>query len=165
MNTVEKSIKLTMFEYFIKCIKRYFDFKGRASRVEFWSYILLLALIFTWVLLSITFLIGIFNPCRQLCDSVKVFITCIICLPLIIPCLSLTVRRLHDLNKSGLYVILPTLCLVIELFLLFPKGIFSEYYWFIASFTMLVYFLYTVFFFMKKGLKGNNKYGEDSLEM
>jgi len=151
MNTGVESKKHNMFDNFVKCLKRYFDFKGRASRFEFWSYLLFLALIYTWVLLSIVFLIGIFNPCRQLCDNVRVFITTIICLPLIVPCLSLAVRRLHDLNKSGLYVILPTVCLVIDMILLFPKGIFREYHGYIVAFTTLVYFFYTIFFFMKKG--------------
>ena len=79
------------------CLKdKYANFKGRASRSEFWFFYLFLVIgyaitIFT-IFISIKLFIGILS----------IFI-----LAMIIPSIAVTVRRLHDINKSGLFILLP----------------------------------------------------------
>ena len=77
------------------CFKKYFDFKGRASRSEYWYFVLFLVIGYaigiglSFVAFQFTFLLGAFV------------------IAIIIPWISVAVRRLHDINKSGWFVALP----------------------------------------------------------
>ena len=79
------------------CLKdKYANFKGRASRSEFWFFYLFLvigyAISISTIFISIKLSIGIMS---------------IFVLAMIIPSLAVTVRRLHDINKSGWFILLP----------------------------------------------------------
>ena len=74
------------------CFSRYFDFEGRSSRSEFWHWQLFRVLLF----LSLTFLETILFS--GLNFSFNLF--------LLIPEISVSIRRLHDTNKSGLWYLL-----------------------------------------------------------
>ena len=79
------------------CLKdKYFNFKNRASRSEFWFFYLFLVIGYT-ISISTIFI------------SIKLFIGIIwiFILAMIIPSLAVTVRRLHDINKSGWFILLP----------------------------------------------------------
>lgn len=76
------------------CFKKYFDFSGRASRSEFWYFVLFVSLL----LFGAGLLLGIFMPNNQSLDGV---VTLFIYLPLIIPFIAVTARRLHDFGMSG----------------------------------------------------------------
>ena len=76
------------------CFKKYFDFSGRASRSEFWYFVLFVSLL----LFGAGLLLGIFMPTNQSLDGV---VTLFIYLPLIIPIIAVTARRLHDFGMSG----------------------------------------------------------------
>lgn len=73
----------------------YCDFKGRASRSEFWWFEL-----FTLILSAIISAFGVFST------SVVSVLQTIVGLALFLPSLGLCVRRLHDINKSGWFVLL-----------------------------------------------------------
>ncbi|WEV73858.1 DUF805 domain-containing protein [Bifidobacterium sp. ESL0798] len=85
----------------IEAVKRFFlnyvRFSGRASRSEFW-WVQLFLLIFYFVLLFLDVL---------LFRKAAGFIDIIVGLALFIPNLSITIRRLHDSNKSGWWWLLP----------------------------------------------------------
>ncbi|MEE1142120.1 MAG: DUF805 domain-containing protein [Bacteroidales bacterium] len=77
-------------EWFIKCIKQYADFKGRARRKEFWMF---------------TLFCTIFNIAAMLIDVIlwaelPIFET-LFSLFIFIPSLAVGIRRLHDIGKSG----------------------------------------------------------------
>ena len=74
------------------CFSRYFDFEGRSSRSEFWHWQLFRDLLF----LSLTFLETILFS--GLNFTFNLF--------LLIPEISVSIRRLHDTNKSGLWYLL-----------------------------------------------------------
>ena len=74
------------------CFSRYFDFEGRSSRSEFWHWQLFRVLLF----LSLTFIETILFS--GLNFSFNLF--------LLIPEISVSIRRLHDTNKSGLWYLL-----------------------------------------------------------
>ena len=76
----------------LSCFKRAFDFDNRSSRKEFWCWQVFRILMF----LSLTFL-------ESLGLKGILFISNFIFL---IPELSVSVRRLHDINKSGWWVML-----------------------------------------------------------
>ena len=76
----------------IGCFNKYFDFETRSSRKEFWYWQLFRILMF----LSITYL-------ESLGLSGLLFISNFIFL---IPEIAVSIRRLHDINKSGWWILL-----------------------------------------------------------
>lgn len=87
-------------KWFIKVLKQYADFKGRARRKEYWMFVLFYSifLIITSIL-DITLGIG-FG------DTGTGPITLLFYLAILIPGLAVTVRRLHDVGKSGWMILI-----------------------------------------------------------
>ena len=80
--------------WFISCItKDYANFSGRARRQEYWMFILF-QIIF-WLALA---LIGSLS---EMIAGIMVIVFFISLLVFFIPSLAVTVRRLHDTDKSG----------------------------------------------------------------
>lgn len=75
--------------------QHYCDFSGRASRSEYWWYVL-----FTVILSVIIQAFGVIS------SDVSLYLGAIVNLALLLPGLSLSVRRLHDINKSGWFILL-----------------------------------------------------------
>ena len=105
-------------------IRRCLDFSGRSDRIEFWSCSLLGLLLagLSYSLMNIGYwLIGTdlfdWELSRQLemLGSVLAIIAVLVFLP---PMLALAVRRLHDIDESGWYVVIAFIPLGV--FVLFP---------------------------------------------
>lgn len=79
----------TIVDWFKKCLRKYATFQGRARRKEYW-YCNLMVIIIYIVAAIIDGILGT--------DGV---IASLAILALFIPLLSVMVRRLHDINKSG----------------------------------------------------------------
>lgn len=98
-------------EYFTN----YFNFKGRTSRATFWWTVLGI-LLMTFVVSFIATLIFGAPPASeniQTIEDLKAYytsgsnvVTIIWTLLLVIPSLAMSVRRLHDINKSGWFYLL-----------------------------------------------------------
>ena len=73
--------------------QNYFNFQGRASKSAFWVWMLFV------VIYAVVggFLLGMMGFNDAVIDSAIL----VILLPVIIPGISLTARRLHDFNQSG----------------------------------------------------------------
>lgn len=82
--------------------QNYCNFSGRSSRSEYWWYSL-----FTFIL---GFIIAIFAGI--LGENAGNALTGIVYLALLLPGLGLTVRRLHDINKSGWWILINLIPLV-----------------------------------------------------
>ncbi|MFR4174227.1 MAG: DUF805 domain-containing protein [Veillonella nakazawae] len=81
--------------------KKYAEFNGRASRSEYFRFSLMIALCIT-IILSVFGIIGLAT--NGLASTIILYIVLgIINLILLLPNLAITVRRLHDINKSGWY--------------------------------------------------------------
>jgi uncharacterized membrane protein YhaH (DUF805 family) len=91
----EEGMGLNLPEAVKICFKKYFDFKGRASRSEYWYFVL-------FIVIGYAIGFGLIFAASQLFWLLAVFIIAII-----IPWISVAVRRLHDINKSGWFVALP----------------------------------------------------------
>jgi len=76
---------------YLEVLQNYAVFKGRATRTEYWSFILINAII-SWVLGMI--------------DSSQIGYS-IYSLAVLIPTLAVAVRRMHDVGKSGWYLLIP----------------------------------------------------------
>lgn len=99
--------------YFLDVLtKHYFDFEGRASRKQFWMYILFLFIAFVVLAIITGFLGRLGSVIYSLCG-----------LAVLLPNLGMSVRRMHDIDRSGWWVLLnfvPVLNLVFLVFTLLP---------------------------------------------
>ena len=75
-------------DYFIQALKKYADFSGRATRKEYWMFVLVY-LIFYVVLAMIDAFVG------------TMVLALILSLALAIPSISIAARRLHDTGRTG----------------------------------------------------------------
>lgn len=87
------AFKLVVFE-------RYALFEGRAGRAEYW-----------WFFLA-NFLIGLVIQVLAGVSDALVILSVIYSLALLIPGLAVAVRRLHDTNKSGWWILIALVPLV-----------------------------------------------------
>ena len=88
--------------YFIKCLKEYATFTGRARRSEYW-YFFLFNLIFSFV---IGFVGGVLGT--EILGLIYAF-------ALLIPGIAVGVRRVHDTGKSGWFILVPIYNLILML--------------------------------------------------
>ena len=92
------------------CLKKYFVFKGRASRSEYWWFQLIV---------SPSYFISTYLE-----NEISYFFLGITLITLI-PAISAGARRLHDTNRSGFFLLIsliPFIGGIILLFLLIPVG-------------------------------------------
>lgn len=76
------------FDHFTDALKKYTEFNGRATRTQFWSYALIyfvISVVLGWV--------------GMLAQT-------IFCLALLSPSLAIGTRRLHDIDRPGLWQLL-----------------------------------------------------------
>lgn len=84
--------------------KKYIEFQGRASRSEFFRYNLMISLCLTIIPIMMSIIKLVTN---DIMTTIVLYILLgIIDLALILPGLAITVRRLHDTNKSGWYFLI-----------------------------------------------------------
>ncbi len=112
-------------EWFLKCVKEnYANFNGRARRKEYWMFTLVFCCIYL-PLYAIGNLLG---------SSIIIGLSGLFSLALLVPSLAVGIRRLHDINKSG---------------------------WFLLMSFIPVANIILLFFLAKEGDKGDNQYGPD----
>ena len=130
--------------YMFAPLRRYFDFSGRSRRKEFWLWILLYFIVYAVVIVLDTQL-GLggsttsgsefgdgtasasFNARGGILSLAWVLIA-------FIPTLAVTVRRLHDVDKSGWYILLGLIPFVI---------------------------FYLIYLYCQPGTAGANRFGPD----
>lgn len=87
--------------WFLKAIRQYADFNGRARRKEYWMFTLFVALFA--LILYIPLLIAMFNQWTGVATFLMVLYF-LYSVGFFIPGLAVTVRRLHDVGKSGWFL-------------------------------------------------------------
>jgi uncharacterized membrane protein YhaH (DUF805 family) len=86
-------------QWYLKVLRQYADFTGRARRTEYWMFILFTAII-QIVLAVLDSLLGLaFMPGSGV-------LTTLYLLAVLLPSLGVSVRRLHDTGRSGLWVLI-----------------------------------------------------------
>jgi len=94
-------------------LKRYFDFSGRSRRREFWLWFL-----FVWIMLFVLMyldaVLGLGGTATGYAEGGSVgfsltggLLTAIFGLAVFIPGLAVAIRRAHDQNKSGWFLLIP----------------------------------------------------------
>ncbi len=110
--------------WFVKCLQNYVTFSGRARRKEYWMFVLF-NFIFSLVLLAIQVFAGMEQPVLSQLYSLVV----------LLPGLSVFVRRMHDIDKSG--------------------------WWFWIALVPIVGAIVLLVFACTEGTKGPNRFGPD----
>ena len=80
--------------WYFEVLKKYAEFNGRARRMEYWMFFLFNFIIA--IVLSVGGRVTHIGPWLNLLYSLAV----------LIPCLAVSVRRLHDINKSGWWILI-----------------------------------------------------------
>ena len=114
---------MTFTESVSTCLKKYFVFEGRACRSEYWWFQLIV---------SPSYFISTFLE-----NEISYFFLGITLFTLI-PAISAGVRRLHDTNRSGFFLLI--------------------------SFIPFIGGLVLLFFLIPEGTKGKNRFGTDPLK-
>ncbi len=129
------------------CFKKYSIFKGRANREEYWYWKL-----FEFFVAYASFRLDqiIFEKSSGSFSLFVFFIT-------FLPGISVSVRRLHDLDKSGWWLLLPFV------------GIFFFFFTKMTNMSIIltnmsisfsaISFLILLFWFVSPGTKGENRFG------
>jgi len=100
-------------EWMLMPLKRYADFSGRSRRKEYWMYALglwiaiIVASIVDGVLGLTGMIAGVYGP-----------LTALVYLGTIIPSIAVAIRRVHDSDKSGWFVLVP----IYNIILMFLEG-------------------------------------------
>lgn len=93
-------------EWFLVALKKYAVFQGRARRKEYWYFILFYILIY----IGLSIIEGMFGGSGS--SGQGGILTAVFTLGMLIPSLSVGVRRLHDTNRSGWWVLISLIPIV-----------------------------------------------------
>ena len=106
------------------CLNKYFTIEGRASRSEYWwFYLFILIIIILANVIDIAIELPLFNL--------------IATLAILAPFICVAIRRMHDKDKSG--------------------------WWLLIIFVPLLGALYILYLFVTRGTQGDNRFGPDPL--
>ena len=86
--------------WYLEALKKYAVFHGRSRRAEYW-YFVLFNLIVAIVLAAIDSLLGTFSSAQNIG-----LLSGIYSLAVLIPTLAVTIRRLHDIDRSGWWILI-----------------------------------------------------------
>lgn len=116
---------------------RYATFSGRARRMEYWMFCLVVILLSLFLGLFLGFGqgAGAFGPSMSRADVDTVFL--VYQLFLFLPSIAVTVRRLHDTNRSG--------------------------WWWLLSFLPGIGTIWLFVLMVLPGTRGSNDYGDDPI--
>ena len=104
-------------------LKRYIDFAGRSRRKEYWLFHLAIIVVFVAVVILFGGSGVLFEPNAPE-TSITAVLVVIAALALVIPSLAVQVRRFHDQNRSGWFVLIGLIpyigSLIVFVFMLLP---------------------------------------------
>ena len=154
-----------MIDWYKKVVfENYANFKGRARRSEYWYYTLM-TIIISVVLMLIDEALGLkFGPTKS-----SGILNSIYSLAVIVPGLAVSVRRLHDIGKSGKLLLLFYVAIIILAVVMVVSGL-SMFMtgtgtpgvaFFIPFILILALSIWMLVLFCTEGNQGANKYGSD----
>ncbi len=117
--------------WYVEVLKKYGVFSGRSRRREYWFFVLF-NFIFTFVLSFIDHVAG-------LADSGYLTLAGLYALAVLVPAIAVGVRRLHDTDRSG--------------------------WWLLIAFVPLIGLIVLIVFLVSDGQPGNNRFGPNPKEV
>jgi uncharacterized membrane protein YhaH (DUF805 family) len=131
-------------EWMLMPLRRYADFEGRSRRMEYWMFYLftlIIGLVAALVILAIALLLYTMNLSESAMGMLLVPVWLILfigSMALVVPTIAVTVRRLHDQDKSG--------------------------WMFLLGFIPFVGGIILLVFMCLEGTRGPNRYGPDPVD-
>lgn len=100
-----------MIDYSIKVLQKYSVFTGRARRAEYW-YFVLATFLLQMVLIVLAAVLGVVsmtggNAVILLLIPLLGLVANVVYLAIIVPSIAVGVRRMHDVDKSGWFILIP----------------------------------------------------------
>ena len=120
---------MSPIDWAMRPLKKYADFSGRAPRAEYWWFYLFMIILYCVAMILDGMSGGGFG------GTPYGLFTAILALGLIIPGLAVSVRRLHDTDRSG--------------------------WWLLISFIPLIGAIVLLVFTVTQGTQGDNRFGSD----
>jgi uncharacterized membrane protein YhaH (DUF805 family) len=152
---------MSPLEWATRPLKKYADFSGRAPRAEYWWFVLL------YVIVSVV---------AQIIDSMLGIpvlgpygiATCAVIVAILVPSIAVGVRRLHDTDRTGWWLLAPAIPYGIAMVmmgpaLLDPTGANLGSMGLASLFLLVgvVLAIVLLVFYCTAGTKGPNNYGDD----
>lgn len=167
-------------EWMLMPLKRYADFSGRSRRTEFWMWVLfqfLIGLGFVVIMMVVGGAAALSGDPTQLMAVggivlVLYLLNFLLMLAFFIPNLAVTIRRLHDTNRSGFWVWLfwgPYLAMLFSLFVVGAGAASNSQegamagglLYLISALALMVGGIVLLVFMFLEGTRGPNRYGAD----
>jgi uncharacterized membrane protein YhaH (DUF805 family) len=111
---------------YMDAMRRYVDFSGRASRSQFWLFVLFYVII---IIIAVVIDILVFNSLEGGIGVLQLLVVLIH----LIPSIAISVRRLHDTDRSG--------------------------WWIFISLVPLIGSIWLIVLYCLDGTQGNNRFG------
>ena len=96
-------------EWMLMPLRRYADFSGRSRRKEYWMFTLLLVILYA-IIATVAVVTGSLDSAAGLGFSmfggISLILLAVVGLALIVPSIAVQVRRFHDQDRSGWFVLL-----------------------------------------------------------
>ncbi len=86
--------------YFLDALKNYVNFTGRATRQQYWMYILFY-IVFYFIAVTLDINLGQFDK-----EKMNGFISTVYTFGLLLPTVAILARRLHDIGRSSWWILL-----------------------------------------------------------
>ena len=110
-------------------LKKYADFSGRAPRAEYWWFYLLIIIGYV-IAMTLDSMLGLGQAVGPYGVLMAVF-----ALAMLVPSIAAAIRRLHDTDRSG--------------------------WWLLIGLVPLIGVIVLIVYFVTQGTSGSNKYGDD----
>jgi len=140
------------------CFKKILNIQGRASRSEYWWFMLFFAFVpvltMYGLILIVSFLLALLGIENFPIESLTIVIAVLVFAPVVVALTTVSVRRLHDLNKSGWYIAVYYALDAIAIIPGISPTLSNVLIWLSTGF-----FFYLIVIFMFKGSNKKNKYG------
>ena len=93
-------------DWMLMPLRRYAEFSGRSQRKEFWMFVLFYVIVMVVLgivegALGLTGMVGAYGP-----------LTALFLLGIIVPLIAVSIRRMHDQDRSGWWILVPIVNLV-----------------------------------------------------
>jgi uncharacterized membrane protein YhaH (DUF805 family) len=143
--------------WYLLALKKYATFSGRSRRQEYWMFFLF-NLIFSIILAILDEVLGLKLTSSGINNSG--ILGSIYSLVLFLPGLAVAVRRLHDTDRSGWYLLLPIAPYVLIILGIILKGG-GLVLTIIGGLSVLVLAILLIVWLATEGTSGENQYGPD----
>ena len=143
--------------WYLLAFKKYAAFSGRSRRQEYWMFFLF-NIIISIVLALLDQLLGLKLTSEGINNTGVLGV--IYSLATFVPGLSIAVRRLHDTNRSGWFLLLPIAPYILVILGLILRG-FGSILIIIGGLAVLGLAILLIVWLATEGTSGENQYGSD----